>query len=550
MTYKRSLLFACGVAMAVATGIALAQVISTPRNSALYTGAGTGVNIGKFDPPDSQAKCNAAAASQPPGNLMCKTIFVNACAPAAASSVTMKSCALPLVGQWQQTTTWTVNAKTCLQTSAVSPASAPTGACTTAPPVVTSWAFLANEGAAFTVTGTRQVRIGVESFPAGNGTWSAPVSVTTSGTCSMSFLKVADPKPFSAKVCQVSGVAEAPPKPPTPPEPPASGPVTMPGNAFFKIDLTKTPVLAQSPRGGWDKPMIIPATSAPTPSDVGAFRTGCQAVAVLPDDPIVYPGQPGMSHPHVFFGAVGVNANTTTESLRATTHATCRGGPPTNNSSYWTPALIDIRTGAPIAPLLESNFYYKRHTAMPTSLKIAPIPQGFRMIAGDSKGTPDKPSNAALYACIWDGGASAWFNHIPAPSDCRVNGFSWLIVGVDFPSCWTGEHLDSPDHKSHVASPINPGANGAGYCPSTHPVAIPFVAFQILYQIKDANDLKYWRLASDNYDVSKPAGYSGHGDVFSMWQTDIEDTWLKGCVNALKDCSSHLLGDGRQLVIP
>jgi Domain of unknown function (DUF1996) len=338
-----------------------------------------------------------------------------------------------------------------------------------------------------------------------------------------------------------------PPPPPTPPEPPPTGPVTMPTGAPFTINLSKTPVLAQSPRGGWDKAMIIPATSQPSDSEVGAFRTGCQATVVIADDPIVLPGNPGKSHPHIAFGVVGFDAYMTTASMAAATHSTCRGGT-VNKSAYWVPALIDTRTGAPLAPLLESNFYYKRHTAMPTTLKLAPIPQGFRMIAGDSKGTPDKPSNAALYACVWEGGATGWTNYIP--TNCRVSGFSWLIVGVDYPSCWDGVNLDSPDHKSHVASAINPGANGAGYCPSSHPVAIPMVAYQILYQVKDANDLKYWRLASDNYDVTKPAGYSGHGDLWSFWDQDIEATWLAGCVNALKDCSSHLLGDGRQLVIP
>lgn len=522
----------------------------------------------------TKALCQAAAASAvatlgKSSNITCqgtssaRFTVLPACA-AAPAAIQTNACTNGGSPNWTQTRAVTTLVRTkatdaCYSVGTWSPEAMPSMACLT--PVTITWSNIAYETCVgmpagcttnFTLTADKNVRFGVFRLASADqptpvikrfaaGTY--PCTVATFGS---------DPKSGSSKSCEVSSEVLVPTPPPTPPEPPASGPVTMPGNAFFNVDLTKTPTLLQSPRGGWDKPMIIPATSQPTPSDVGAFRTGCQAVAVLPDDPIVYPGQPGKSHAHIFFGAVGVNANTTTESLRATTHATCRGGPSltngVNSSSYWVPALIDIRTGAPVAPRLEGNFYYKRHTAMPTSLKISPIPQGFRMIAGDSKGTPTSPSNAALYACVWQGGNSNWTNYIP--TNCQVNGDSWLIVGVDFPSCWDGTNLDSPDHKSHVRSPINPGPNGGGYCPSSHPVAIPFVAYQILYDIQNANDLKYWRLSSDNYAIDQPAGYSGHGDLFSMWNQDIEATWLAGCVNALKDCSSHLLGDGRQLVIP
>ena len=60
------------------------------------------------------------------------------------------------------------------------------------------------------------------------------------------------------------------------------------------------------------------------------------------DDPIVFPGQPGRSHLHTFFGNTGANADSTAESIRGTGNSTCRGGI-ANRSSYWVPTLIDIR---------------------------------------------------------------------------------------------------------------------------------------------------------------------------------------------------------------
>src|SRR5262245_35670801 len=56
----------------------------------------------------------------------------------------------------------------------------------------------------------------------------------------------------------------------------------------------------------------IPAIEPP----VGAFRFICNVSHLLPDDPIVYPGRPGASHLHVFFGNTMANAYSTYETLR------------------------------------------------------------------------------------------------------------------------------------------------------------------------------------------------------------------------------------------
>jgi hypothetical protein len=79
---------------------------------------------------------------------------------------------------------------------------------------------------------------------------------------------------------------------------------------------------------------------------------------------------------------------------------------------------------------------------------------------------------------------------------------------------------------------------------------LPQIAYQILYQVKVTGETKYWRLSSDNYDVSKPAGYSGHGDYFMAWKPEIVKVWTQKCDREQKDCHSHLLGDGRMMIIP
>lgn len=335
---------------------------------------------------------------------------------------------------------------------------------------------------------------------------------------------------------------------PPPVTPPASSPTPMPANPFVYInpDQAKWPKFKQSPAGGWDKAMLIPTDEKPTPNDIGAFRTACQAVKFGFFDPIVYPGKPNISHLHTFLGAYGINEASNGASLLAAGNSGCRGGR-SNSSSYWFPSMIDTATGLPIPPTLESDIYYKAGYAV-SSKSIKPLPVGLRLIAGDASGNPSKPSAAVGYSCM---GASTtgWMKSIP---DCKAPGL--LTMEIIFPQCWDGKSLDSPDHKSHMTNPIagpgNDWGNGKQVCPASHPVAVPQIAYQIRYDVKVSGETKKWRLASDNYDASQPAGYSGHADYIMAWDVEVMNTWVTKCLNAVVDCHSHLLGDGRSLLIP
>jgi hypothetical protein len=58
------------------------------------------------------------------------------------------------------------------------------------------------------------------------------------------------------------------------------------------------------------------------------------------DDPIVYPGQPGRSHAHAFFGNRSTDASSTRGSLlQAVT--TCK--PRADKAAYWVPTLFQNR---------------------------------------------------------------------------------------------------------------------------------------------------------------------------------------------------------------
>jgi hypothetical protein len=85
----------------------------------------------------------------------------------------------------------------------------------------------------------------------------------------------------------------------------------------------------------------------------GAFRTHCIESHLAEDDPLVWPGEPGQSHLHVFFGNPNVDAYTTSESLLDAEQTTC-DGVSVNKSGYWVPALLKRKWRE--NPLCRSDF--------------------------------------------------------------------------------------------------------------------------------------------------------------------------------------------------
>ena len=280
--------------------------------------------------------------------------------------------------------------------------------------------------------------------------------------------------------------------------------------------------------------------------DIGAFRTMCKYSHMGFDDPIVFPGQPGRSHLHVFFGNTGTNAYTTNDSLRASGNSTCGAGT-LNRSAYWAPAMIDTYDGRPIAPRI-GNFYYKTgyYLAHGSDPLIRAFPPGHRMITGSASSTG--PQEGVLeYTCDdVDGGTGHYNEQSKAIPNCQPG--DELIMEIEFPQCGNGQ-LDSPDHKSHMAFPVN------GRCPSTHPIAHPVVTMNMHYVV-GSRGTAAWRLSSDNY-LGGPGGYSGHADWMNGWSLNFTGTasrplpaqsamefWIQNIINIRADGHSHLLGNG------
>lgn len=72
-------------------------------------------------------------------------------------------------------------------------------------------------------------------------------------------------------------------------------------------------------------------------------------------------------------------------------------------------------------------------------------------------------------------------------------------------------NLDSVDHQQHVAysqGGFGGGANGGGACPSSHPVKLPQLMFEIMWDVSEFTDQSMWPTdGSDAFIYSMGLGY-------------------------------------------
>jgi hypothetical protein len=249
---------------------------------------------------------------------------------------------------------------------------------------------------------------------------------------------------------------------------------------------------------------------------VAEFPADCAYSHRLPDDPIVFPRLPGASHMHSFFGATVTNAHTTLPDLvRSST--TCN--PRVDVSSYWVPTLY--RDNVPVEPTIATFYYLGEGVRADVVAQTQPFPQGLRLVAGNARATGPNDS-IARWSCLHAG-------HVP-PSKDFVNcpAGTMLESYLDFPQCWNGRDLDSPDHQSHLAYPVNQA------CPASHPVHVPKLRQVLRYPV--SGDPSRLRLASG-------PGYTMHGDFFNAWPVEELARRVRDCIRPVIKCGH----DGRPL---
>jgi opacity protein-like surface antigen len=171
--------------------------------------------------------------------------------------------------------------------------------------------------------------------------------------------------------------------------------------------------------------VLVPALVIVSAAFAADAIIGCKESHRNYDDLIMFPGQPGASHQHVYAGARSNNAFSTVASMRAS-GTTCDD--PRDLAGYWGPTFV---AGYPIHPNKGALFYY-------TFNGTRGFPAGLRMIVRWTT-----PGNRVLFKC---GPGSNPETRTP-PASCSSG---MLVPVVTFPQWWDGR-LDSPDHLSHMS---------------------------------------------------------------------------------------------------
>lgn len=258
----------------------------------------------------------------------------------------------------------------------------------------------------------------------------------------------------------------------------------------------------------WAKPVLAAAPG---------WIVSCPPNHVLPDDPIVFPGLPGASHLHVFTGAKTTDAFSTPDSLRAG-GTTC--AMPDDTSAYWEPdATINGREVLPNNTAKGDLIYYRR-VAAPSGYTVRTIPDGLKLVIGNSHATTSAENpligqGRIFWQCLGGG------THYPSPFGFTCSG--GVTLSFQLPNCWDGVNLDSPDHFSHMAYPVG------GSCPNSHPVVIPRLQAFWRYPVTSVST---WTFSSGGY-------WTAHMDFLNAWVPDGLQFFVTRCINGLIDCGKN-----------
>ncbi|KAH6682911.1 hypothetical protein B0J14DRAFT_134100 [Halenospora varia] len=287
------------------------------------------------------------------------------------------------------------------------------------------------------------------------------------------------------------------------------------------------------------------------------LRFACSQLVVDRVDPIVNPGQTYTPHLHQIVGGNSFTPDMDPEKHDLVAQSTCTSCSFAQDfSNYWTAVMFfkakngtytrvpQVGNGGPQGKLLNKgglDVYY-----MPGNSKSTAFKPGFRMLAGSASNTdPKKVTLQSICHRCWTSTSEANFvgaqpcsgtDSVEIPFDTKCKMIRQTII---FPTCWDGKNLDSPDHKSHVAYGSSKGADGGGTCPSTHPVKLPQIMYELMWNVTSfVNDKSAWPSDGSNpfiYSMNL-GGAAAHGDYVFGWKGDSLQKAMDNKCDLDKDC--------------
>jgi len=244
------------------------------------------------------------------------------------------------------------------------------------------------------------------------------------------------------------------------------------------------------------------------------FFTDCLPSHRAPDDPIVYPRQPGASHLHDFFGNTTTNASSTYAGMLSG-GTTCEETGDT--AAYWAPALLS-KDGTLIPPRRIKIYYRDRPKP---DAKVIAFPPDFRMVAGGM-------STAGVLSG-WNCDGTALSPTVRIDCSGGTPGHTYVRGEIIFPMCGGLDAAgaivtDATDHRSHVVY----GSNKTG-CPADHPVQLPAIKVNIRYGVSNCVAAGC-SLSSDM--MGDLPGSTFHADFWNTWDQSVLEQLVQAQLNS------------------
>ncbi|CAE6514856.1 unnamed protein product [Rhizoctonia solani] len=250
-------------------------------------------------------------------------------------------------------------------------------------------------------------------------------------------------------------------------------------------------------------------------------------------DPIISPGQKPSNHVHTVHGAKNFASNSTYSTLRASSCTSCKVTQDLSN--YWFPKLYfrDPKTKL-FEPVGNGGLlvYYLNRGDDDVSNGgpgLKAFPEGFKMISGNPRSRSKKFTTETGTQDELRERATKWIclRYTAGKDGYEGLGCTCLLAG-------TARHnVDSADHVSHTAY-LDRLDNGK--CPSTHPVPLIHLFYEVTWDIHAFVDR--WTEAEGwpfVWATGDPTGYSWHGDFQNGWDTSVLQTAIDTCNNPNDD---------------